>query len=142
MRDAAGELDDLHAADDFAARIVQHLAMLAGNDARQRIGMPLEQFAETEEDPRPAQGRGRCPAFQGGGGRCHRGIDVGAAGQRHAPGDPAGGRIEDLGPAPPGAGEASSANVMFDRRDDMASHIFRHGSLLSLSGDCDILRYS
>ena len=39
---AAGKLDDLHPANDFALGIVEHFAMLSGNDGREIVEMALK----------------------------------------------------------------------------------------------------
>src|SRR5207248_1193263 len=62
MRDAAGELDDLDAARDLALRIGEDFAVLFGDDPRQRIVLPREDFEKLEQDPRARQRRGRRPA--------------------------------------------------------------------------------
>ena len=43
LRDAAGELDDLEAARDFAARIREHLAVLARDEGRELVGVLLDE---------------------------------------------------------------------------------------------------
>ena len=99
MRDAAREFDDLHAADDFALGVGQHLAMLGRDDRRQLVHVPLEKLAELEQHARPAQRRRIGPTGQRGG----RGGD-GFAGrirtrQRNARRHDTGRRIEDIGQA-------------------------------------------
>ena len=52
VRGAAGELDDLEAALDLAARVVDRLAVLGGDDAGELAGAGGEQLAEAEQDVR------------------------------------------------------------------------------------------
>ena len=97
MRDAAGEFDDLHAADDFALGVGQHLAVLGSDDRRQFIHVPLEKLAELEQHARPAQRRRIGPT-----GQRRRRCGDGLAGrirtrQRDARRHGAGRRIEDIG---------------------------------------------
>src|SRR3546814_4537048 len=52
VRDAAGELDHFQPALQVAARIRQHLAVLAGQQPRQHVHVALEQALELEQHPR------------------------------------------------------------------------------------------
>ena len=54
VRGAAGELDDLEAALDLAARVVDRLAVLGGDHARELAGVGGEQLAEREQHVRAA----------------------------------------------------------------------------------------
>ena len=65
LRDAAGELDDLEPARDLAARIGEHLAVLARDDRGELAGMLLDQVAEPEQDARAAERRRVRPLGEG-----------------------------------------------------------------------------
>ncbi len=99
VRCTAGELDDFEAAGHFAARITDGLAVLARQQARQLVGVLLDQFLEARQDARAAQRRGCRPGRERRGRGAHRGIDIGALGERHAGDHAAGSRVEDLGRA-------------------------------------------
>src|ERR1051325_9126414 len=77
MRDAAGELYDLDAAGDLALGIGKYFAVLFGDDAREIVVLAREDFEKFEQDPRPAQRRGRGPAGERGSRGLDGAIDVG-----------------------------------------------------------------
>ena len=53
VRDAAGELDVLESPSDLAPRVVEYLAVLAGDRRRQVVPVGGEEFTETEEEIGP-----------------------------------------------------------------------------------------
>ena len=59
--DAAGELDHLETARDLAARVVEHLAVLGGDDAGELVEVLGDQLAETEHHPRALDDRRLAP---------------------------------------------------------------------------------
>ena len=61
LADPAGELDDLEAALHLAARVVEHLAVLARDDAGEVVAVAVDQLAEAEQHRRAAADRGRRP---------------------------------------------------------------------------------
>ena len=61
VRDAAGELDDLQAALHLAARVVEGLAVLAGDDAGEVVAPRGQQLAVGEEDGGALRERGGAP---------------------------------------------------------------------------------
>ena len=84
LRDAAGELDDLHAADDLALGVVEDLAVLGGDQPGQLVGVPVDQLAEGEHHPRAAGERHVAPRLERVAGRpANGGVDVGGLGQEH-----------------------------------------------------------
>jgi hypothetical protein len=48
LRDPAGVLDDLHAADDLALGVVENLAVLRGDDPRKLVHVALHEVAELD----------------------------------------------------------------------------------------------
>ena len=50
MRNAAGELNDLHAANDFAFGVRENFAVLTGDERRQFVVMLVEQRFESEKN--------------------------------------------------------------------------------------------
>src|SRR5699024_5066506 len=96
VRDATGILDDFLAAGDFSHGIVQHLAVLGGDDRRELALALVEQLAVVEQDVGAAGQRGVAPGREGG---VRRGDDLGrgvGTGQCHAGGDLAGGGGHDI----------------------------------------------
>jgi hypothetical protein len=92
----AVNLHSLQTALDLALRIRQHLAVLGGDQSRQLVTMTIEQLLETEHHPRPTDRRRRSPAGKRGMRRSHRVINGIGISQRNAPGNRAGGRVEDI----------------------------------------------
>src|ERR687896_693471 len=103
MRDAANELDDLYPALDLAARVAEHLAMLAGDEARELVGVLFEELAEPEHHAGTLERRGRRPRRERTQRIRDRALDVGARRVRRACGDGAGRRIVDVPKAAAGA---------------------------------------
>ena len=67
VRRAARELDDLEAALDLAARVVDGLAVLGGDDPGELVGVRGEQLAEPEQHVRALGERLRAPRLEAGG---------------------------------------------------------------------------
>src|SRR3546814_10364290 len=81
VRDAAGELDHFQPALQVAARIRQHLAVLAVQQPRQRVHVALEQALELEQHPRAplrVDLRPRPLAFDRA---CDRAVELGRVGE-------------------------------------------------------------
>ncbi len=57
----AGVLNHFHAAQELTERIVEHLAVFLGDQRRNRVGVLIEQFPETEHHPRAFQRRRVAP---------------------------------------------------------------------------------
>ena len=92
----ARELDDLQPARDLAARVGEHLAVLARDDRGQLVLVRVEQLAEREQDLRALGERRGAPLGAGGRGGLHGAIDVGGRRERNARDDLAGGGIGHL----------------------------------------------
>ena len=95
LRDAAGELDDLQAADDLALGVVEHLAVLGGMISPASSSVCVDQLAEREHHARAARQRRLAPlsnAVLGGG---DGGVDVGASASSDLGLLLAGGRVPD-----------------------------------------------
>jgi hypothetical protein len=96
---AAGELGDLHAADDLALGVRHGLAVLGRDDPRHLVGVLVDEVAEGEHDPHAAGQRHLPPGFErlagGGDGR----VDVGGLGEQHLRLLLPGGRVVDGGGA-------------------------------------------
>jgi hypothetical protein len=95
LRNAAGELHDLDAARHLALRVGEHLAVLGGDQVRELVAVPVEQFQELEHHARPTQRRRPRPGREGGSRSPDRPIHLGCRGQRHLAGDDARGRVGD-----------------------------------------------
>ena len=100
MRNAAGELDDLEAARDLALGVGEDLAVLFGDQARQRVVVAVQQFEELEQHARAGQRRRRRPGRERRGCRLHRPVDLAGAGKGDAAALLAGRRVVDIAPAP------------------------------------------
>ncbi|CPP67018.1 Uncharacterised protein [Bordetella pertussis] len=121
---AAGEFDHFDPAHDFAARIRDHLAVLARNHARQRLLVVFQQGQEAVEHPRPMQrALGRPGRLRGTGRRDGLRHRVAAA-QPHLRRHLAGGRIINVLQAMFGAIRGLSADPMRHLRG-----LIRHASL-------------
>jgi hypothetical protein len=92
LRQPAGILRDLHAANDLALGVVEHLAVLAADDAREVVDVLLHQVAELEHHARAAGQGHLAPRLEGGARRLHGAVDVTRVGQ------------QDLGLGVPGRG--------------------------------------
>ena len=79
--DAAGVLDDLEPALNFAHGVGHDLAMFVGNDLRDLARAPVNQFAEIEEDLRPLGQRRLRPRLEGGTGDQNGLVHVSLTGQ-------------------------------------------------------------
>ena len=84
--DAAGELDHLDAPGHLPPGVLQHLAVLGGDQAGQVVAVAVGQLAEGEEDPGPGGERGVPPLGRGGPGPDHGLVDVLRRGQHHLAG--------------------------------------------------------
>ena len=76
-------LDDLHAADDLALGVVDRLAVLGGDQARELVRVPVDELAEAEHDARAAHDRDVLPAIERPLRGVHGGVDVGRLGEQH-----------------------------------------------------------
>ena len=65
LRDAAGELDDLEAPIHLAERVVEHFAVLGGDDLGQLMGALVGALTEGEEQFRALRERGVAPGRKG-----------------------------------------------------------------------------
>jgi hypothetical protein len=72
--------------------------MLVRHEHREFVQVPLDEVAQREHDPRPADHRDVAPLLPGLAGRGHRGIDVGRLGQRDLGLLLTGGRVPDRAP--------------------------------------------
>jgi hypothetical protein len=99
LRDAAGELHDLEAADAAALGVAEDLAVLGGDEGGHGVEVGLGQLLELEEDAGALQRRGGGPAGEGGLRRGDRLADLGGAGERHLRRFLAGGRVEHVAEA-------------------------------------------
>ena len=99
LRQAAGELDHLQAARDLAARVRQHLAVLAGEAGRERLRVARDQVAEREQHLRAAPQRGVAPAGERARRRVHRAVERGRVGERHLRLPGPGRGVPDVAPA-------------------------------------------
>ncbi len=100
MRDAAGELDDFEPAHDLALRVGEDLAVLLGDNPRQRVVVPVQEFEELEHDARSRQRCGCRPGGKRRRRRLYRGVNLACAAHRDAAGALAGRRVEHIAPAP------------------------------------------
>ncbi len=96
VRDAAGELDHLQPALHLAHRIGQRLAVLLGDELRERLLVLLQQREELLHHARAAQRRRVAPGGQRGLRGLHGRVDLGGVRERHALGDGAGRGVGDL----------------------------------------------
>ena len=137
MWNAAGELHDFDSAGDFASRIGQNLAVFAGNDRGELVGMGIQQFLELEHDARATQRRGGRPCrkrflcrFDGGG-------DFTFGSERHAGFYTAQRRIVDVAVAPALAGDFGTTDEVVDfLQDGRLVQWFVH---VFFSSECSIL---
>ena len=84
MRRAAREFHDFETARHFTGGVTDQLAVLGGDQRRQRIPALLDDFLELEEHARAFErGRGG-PTRKRGARRANRGIDIGFVRERHA----------------------------------------------------------
>src|SRR6185369_6419702 len=93
VRDAAGEFDDLEAALHLAARVRQHLAVLAHDAPGELLDVLGDELAELEQDRRALPQRGPAPRDRRFLGDGDGAIDVGNRGEANPPGRRAGGRV-------------------------------------------------
>ena len=83
LRDPAGELDHLEAAQDLALGVIEDLAVLGGDDPGELLDVGVEQLAEGEHHLGAAAERGLRPVSEGHARRRDRGVDVSGLGQHH-----------------------------------------------------------
>jgi hypothetical protein len=93
MRYPAGELDNLLTAADFAERVGDDLAVLAGDDLGQLLLARVEQFPEGEHDRGAFGQRGVAPRGKRGGSRVNDRAGIAHTAQRDLTGDLAGRRV-------------------------------------------------
>src|SRR5205085_1499767 len=94
LRDPARELHDLHAARHLALRVAEHLAVLAGDERRQRVALFIQQREEAREHPRAPHRRGLRPGVPRGLRARDRGAHILLASHHHLTRHRAGGGIE------------------------------------------------
>ena len=100
-----------------AARIRLHLAVLAGDEGGQLVGMALDQLLEPEHHPRPIQrGRGR-PCRKRRRRRAHRLADLGAGGQRNPAAGETRSRVVHTGPAAARSERFLAADEVWNRME-------------------------
>ena len=80
---------------DLAAGVVEHLAVLAGDDRGEVVAACVEQLAQAEHAGAPPAERRRAPVRGGHGRDLHRVVDLGGRGERDLGGLHAAGRVED-----------------------------------------------
>ena len=114
MRDAAGEFDDLGAARHLAGGVGEHLAVLIGDEPRQRAGFAVEQFAELEQNARAGQRRRRGPGGKGGCRGPHRLVDFAGTGKGDLTAPLTRRRVVDITPAPARSFGALAIDVVVD----------------------------
>jgi hypothetical protein len=117
MGDRAGELDDLEAAPDLALGVVEGLAVLEREVARQVVGVLLEQVLEVEHDALAAHRRHRAPGDLRLLGDLHRGIDLLDRSEGDLGGDLAGRGVGDVATAAALARDGLVVDVVTDARD-------------------------
>jgi hypothetical protein len=114
LRDPASELHDLHAADDFALRVGDHLAVLVRDDLGELVEVAVDEVPEGEHDARsPGQGH-VAPAVVGLLRRLDRGVHVGRLGKDELGLRLALRRVPDLAPPGGGAGGLAAADPVLD----------------------------
>jgi hypothetical protein len=124
----AGELDDLHAADDLAAGVLEDLAVLGGDQAGELVLVALEQLAEAEHHARAAGQRHVAPRGEGAPGGLDRGVDVGRVGQEHLGLLCSRGGIEHGRGARRGPGRLPAADPVLDGSDGGGAHRAHHAT--------------
>ena len=97
VRNAGGKFHHFEAARHFSAGVVEHLAVLGGDDGGQPVGVFLQQIAEAKQHPRAAQRRQVRPFRERGRSGGDGLLQFRRRIQRDAALDFAGGRIEDVG---------------------------------------------
>lgn len=95
VAEAAGELDDLAAAGDLAAGVVDGLAVFGGDDPPEFLLVLHEQLAEGEHHLRALGERGLRPALEGRGGGGDGGVDLRGPAEHDTGLFLSGGRVED-----------------------------------------------
>ena len=93
LGNAGGKFHNFNATGHFALGIGKHLAVLGGNQVRQRIAVLVEQLQKFKQNSRALEGRGVCPSWKCRVGGGYRALHLFGAGQRCAAGHGAGGRV-------------------------------------------------
>jgi len=109
VAEAAGEVDDLQAALGLAQRVGVDLAVLAHDEARELLAVPVEELAEGEHDLRALSERGAAPLARGPRRRTDGAVDERPVGEPDRDDDVAGRRLGDL--ARPRSGRVVRASV-------------------------------
>jgi hypothetical protein len=122
LRQAAGVLDDLQAADHLALRVVEHLAVLGRDDAGELGRVALDEVAEREHDPRAAGHRHVAPALESAARRLHGTVDVLRVGQHDLRLLRAGRGVEDGRRPRRGAGALPAADPVPNRPERRRAH--------------------
>ena len=122
LRQAARVLDDLEPADHLALGVLDHLAVLGGDDPRQVVDVPLDQVAEREHHARAARERDVAPGLERGRGRLHGAVDVLALGEHHLRLDLAGRGVVDGRRTGRAAGRLGSPDAVLDRPRRRRAH--------------------
>jgi hypothetical protein len=110
MRRAAGELDHLEPARDFARRIAHQFAVLGRDDPRELTAALFDQLLEPEQHARALQRGRRRPRGKGGPRGPRGGIDLGLVREGDARGDDAERRIEHIAGTAGDAGDHLTAD--------------------------------
>jgi hypothetical protein len=111
---ATGELDVLEAAANLALGVGEHLAVLGGDERRDLLAVPVDEFAQVEEHLGPLGQRSGAPAEICLLGARHRRVNVGCGGQVHEGRLLAEGRVEDRALAARRARHDPTADPMAD----------------------------
>src|SRR6185437_10368172 len=115
LRDPAGELHDLHAADHLALGIGLHLAVLSADDLRQLVEVLVDQLPEGEHDPGAAGERDVEPALERLAGNLDHSVHVGYLGEQDLRLDLAGCWIPDVRSAGGGSDIRRAADPVLNR---------------------------
>ena len=115
--DPARELDDLDAAGDRSAGVVEGLAMFGGADAGQLLAVRFEDVAVAEQDARALRRRGRRPRGERRLRRPDRPADLARGRERHPRLDLPGRRVVDVAEAVALAGDALAVDEVLEGGD-------------------------
>jgi hypothetical protein len=122
LRQAAGVLDDLQAADHLALRVVQHLAVLGRHDPRDLVQVALDEVAEREHHACARGERDIAPARERRARGLHGSVDVLAFGEQDLGLLLAGRRLPDRGRSPRGTGRLPAGDPVLDGLERCGAH--------------------
>jgi hypothetical protein len=114
---ARGDLDALDPAPDAPARLLDRLAVLARDRARELLGVAVEQVLQLEEAPRALDGRHRAPLGEGAVRQRRRAVDVDRAAERREADDLAGRGVAHLARLARERGDPLAADVVLGALD-------------------------